>query len=205
MNVSEPTVVPRENQRVYRARSSPSLSPSPGHHGRIGYGTEHTGNLLGLGLTFALAGIGVGLISWAKYLNFDEHVVQERERLETTPDEQAQLRQEIELTKRTVGRRKLLVVLLGGAFVSTFVGFFGPVGSLGPKPRGERGRTSWTRGARLVTGDGTPIDSAAARFDDLVTVFPEGHVGVDDSQVILRRWNRALSRPHRRATVPRCL
>ena len=62
------------------------------------------------------------MISWAKYLNFDEHAVQERERLTTTPDEQAQLRQEIELTKRTVGRRKLLVVLLGGAFVSTFVG-----------------------------------------------------------------------------------
>ncbi len=81
----------------------------------------------------------------------------------------------------------MLVVLLGGAFVSTLVGFFGPVGSLGPKPHGERGRTSWTNGARLVTADGTPIDSEATQFGDLATVFPEGHVGVDDSQVILLR------------------
>ncbi len=43
------------------------------------------------------------------------------------------------------------MLLLSGAFLSTFVGFVGPIGSLGPKPRGERGRTSWTKGARLVT------------------------------------------------------
>ena len=35
--------------------------------------------------------------------------------------------------------------------------------------------------------DGMPIDSAATQFGDLVTVFPEGHVGVDDSQVVLLR------------------
>ena len=63
----------------------------------IGYGTDHTGDLLGLGLAFALTGIGVGLISWAKYLDLDEHVVQQRERLATTPEEQAELADEIEL------------------------------------------------------------------------------------------------------------
>jgi quinol---cytochrome c reductase iron-sulfur subunit len=187
--VSAPTGGPRpENRRAYSAAViSFAVAVAGGVTAAIGYGTEHTGNLLGLGLTFALGGIGIGLISWAKSLNLDEHVVQHREPLDTTPEERAQLRQEIELTKRTVGRRKLLVVLFGGSLISTLIGFFGPVGSLGPKPRGERGRTSWTNGARLVTGDGTPIDSAATRFGELVTVFPEGHVGVDDSQAILLR------------------
>jgi ubiquinol-cytochrome c reductase iron-sulfur subunit len=187
--VSAPTGGPRpENRRAYGAAViSFAVAVAGGVTAAIGYGTEHTGNLLGLGLTFALGGIGIGLISWAKSLNLDEHVVQHREPLDTTPEERAQLRQEIELTKRTVGRRKLLVVLFGGSLISTLIGFFGPVGSLGPKPRGERGRTSWTNGARLVTGDGTPIDSAATRFGELVTVFPEGHVGVDDSQAILLR------------------
>ena len=38
-----------------------------------------------------------------------------------------------------------------------FVGFVGPIGSLGPKPRGERGRTGWSAGTRLVTSDGAPV------------------------------------------------
>jgi ubiquinol-cytochrome c reductase iron-sulfur subunit len=186
--------VPRpENQRAYRAAVvSFAVAIAGGVTAAVGYGTAHTGNVLGLGLTFALTGIGVGMIAWAKYLDLDEHAVQERDRLDTTPEEQAHLREEIELTKRTVGRRKLLLVLLGGSFVSTLVGFFGPVGSLGPRPRGGRGRTSWTNGARLVTGDGTPIDSATTRFGELVTVFPDGHVGVDDSQVVLLRVDPGL-------------
>jgi len=176
------------NVRAYRAAViSFAVAFVGGIAAAVGYGTDHTGNVLGLGLAFALTGIGVGLISWAKYVDFDEHAVQERDRLDTTPEERDQLADEIEMTMNTVGRRKLLVVLLSGAFLSTFVGFVGPIGSLGPKPRGERGRTSWTKGARLVTGDGAPIEVAATRFGELVTVFPEGHVGVDDSQVVLLR------------------
>jgi ubiquinol-cytochrome c reductase iron-sulfur subunit len=40
---------------------------------------------------------------------------------------------------------------------------------------------------RLVTSDGTPIEVGRTTFDQLVTVFPEGHIGVDDSQVVLLR------------------
>ena len=67
------------------------------------------------------------------------------------------------------------------------VGFVGPIGSLGPRPRGERQRTSWRPGSRLVTTEGVPIDSSTGRADVLVTVFPEGAIGVDDSQVVLLR------------------
>lgn len=153
----------------------------------VGYSTGATDEVLGLGLAAALGGIGFGLVSWAKYLDLDEHVVQQREPLVTTPAEQDELRAEVESTAGLFGRRRLLLGLAGGSFVSALVGFVGPIGSLGPKPRGERARTAWTAGARLVTAAGTPIEGGAQRFGELVTVFPEGHVGVDDSQVVLMK------------------
>ena len=153
----------------------------------MAYATEQTDLLLGLGLAAALGGIGFGLVSWAKFLDLDEHAVQQRERLTMTPDDVKGLEEELELTRETVGRRKLLVGLLGVSFVSMLVGFVGPIGSLGPRPRGERGRTSWRAGSRLVTSEGEPVESAAGSFDQLITVFPEGAIGVDDSQVVLLR------------------
>ena len=85
-------------------------------------------------------------MSWAKYLDFDDEVVQHREPLRTTVAERADFQDEVEMTKQTVGRRGLLVALFAGSLASLVVGFVGPIGSLGPKPRGERARTNgrWT-------------------------------------------------------------
>jgi quinol---cytochrome c reductase iron-sulfur subunit len=176
------------NRRAYRAAVLAfTVAIGGGIAAAVGYWTENTGDLLGLGLAAALIGIGFGLVAWAKYLDLDERAVQAREPLTVSPAEEEQLRDEITTTKETVGRRRLLIGLLGGSFVSMVVGFVGPIGSLGPKPRGERQRTSWRAGLRLVTSDGTPIELTRTTFDQLVTVFPEGHVGVDDSQVVLLR------------------
>jgi ubiquinol-cytochrome c reductase iron-sulfur subunit len=178
----------RPSVRAYRAALIAfTIAIAGGITAAIGYWTENTGDLLGVGLAAALLGIGFGLVAWAKYLDLDEHVVQAREPLTVSPVETEQLRDEITMTVETIGRRKLLVALLGGSFVSMFVGFFGPIGSLGPKPRGERSRTAWSAGARLVTNEGVPIEVERTTFDQLVTVFPEGHVGVDDAQVVLLR------------------
>ena len=97
------------------------------------------------------------------------------------------LHEEIAECRQLLGRRKLLLALFGGSFASMVVGFVGPIGSLGPKPRGERNRTAWTPGARLVTAEGRPVEASGATFDQLITVFPEGFIGVDDSQVVLLR------------------
>ncbi len=152
-----------------------------------GYWSDHTEVWLGLGLAVCLGGIGFGLVSWAKYLDLDEHVVQERHPLRTTVEEQADLQEEVDESARTLGRRPLIAALFAGSLASLVVGFVGPIGSLGPKPRGERGRTSWSAGSRLVTSAGTPIGVDSGGIDQLATVFPEGHVGADDSQVILLR------------------
>jgi ubiquinol-cytochrome c reductase iron-sulfur subunit len=153
----------------------------------VGYSTDNTGDLLGLGLAVSLFAIGFGLVCWAKYLDFDEHAVQQREPLVLEPAASAELHEELATAGEVLGRRKLLLGLLGGSFVSMFIGFVGPIGSLGPKPRGERGRTAWTAGSRLVTADGAPIELTRTTFDQLVTVFPEDHIGEDDSQVVLLR------------------
>ncbi|CAN5665515.1 hypothetical protein BH24ACT5_BH24ACT5_07200 [soil metagenome] len=153
----------------------------------LGYATDHTEKMLGLGLAAAAVGIGLGLVSWARYLDLSEHVVQEREPLAVTPEQHHEISEEADLNRQTLGRRPLLVWLSGLSLTSLLVGFVGLIGSLGPKPRGERNRTSWRAGSRLVTLDGQPIDGEAGPTDQLVTVFPLGHVGVDDSQVVLLR------------------
>ena len=176
------------NARAYRAAVvSFVLAIAGGIAAAIGYGTDNTGDLLGIGLAVSLFGIGFGLVCWAKFLDFDERSVQEREPLVLPPAAREELHEELETTGGVLGRRKLVLGLLGGAFASMFVGFVGPIGSLGPKPRGERGRTAWQAGSRLVTTDGAPIELTRTTFDQLVTVFPEDHIGEDDAQVVLLR------------------
>lgn len=177
-----------ENRRAYRAAVvSFAVAMVGGAAAAVAYGTDDTDVWLGIGLAAALGGIGFGLVSWAKYLDFDEHVVQQREPLTLTEAERDDLHEEMLMTTTTFRRRRLLTRLLGGSLLSLVVGFVGPLGSLGPKPRGERNRTGWTTGARLVTAEGRPIERATGRLDQLVTVFPEGHIGRDDSQVVLLR------------------
>lgn len=179
-------VVTSGRRRLYRtAVAAFAVAIAGGLAAAVGYATDSTGDLLGLGLAVALSGIGLGLVAWAKFLDLDEHVVQRRDRLTTTPAEQQELDDEIDATVDLFGRRRLLLGLSAGAVLSMVIGFVGPLGSLGPKPRGERGRTSWRPGVRLVTADGTPVDASAQPFGELVTVFPAGAVGVDDSQVIV--------------------
>jgi ubiquinol-cytochrome c reductase iron-sulfur subunit len=151
------------------------------------YWTDRTEHGLGIGLALALGGIGVGLVSWAKFLDLPEDIAQERHRLRTTEEERADFQDEMTMTSETVGRRKLLVVLLAGSFGSLIVGFVGPIGSLGPKPEGQLKHTGWSAGRRLVTSDGVPIAVDEGVDDQLSTVFPEGEIGRDDSQVVLLR------------------
>ena len=180
------------SRRAYRsAVASFAVAIVGGVIAAVGYATDHTGKLLGLGLAAALLGIGFGLVAWTKFLDLDEHVVQLREPIAQrhlmSPDQRHEVRREIATTSETIARRPLLVGLSVLSGLSLFVGFVGPIGSLGPKPRGERSRTAWRQGVRLVTSDGAAIGVESVGLDQLATVFPEHHVGRDDSQVVLLR------------------
>ena len=177
-----------ENVRAARAASIAFAAATVGGiAAAVGYATDNTGDLLGLGLAVALTGIGFGFVAWAKYLDLNEYVQQAREPLEVTAADREVFAEERALTDETLGRRRLLLALSGASLLALVAGFVGPIGSLGPKPRGERDRTAWRRGSRLVTSEGVPVGAASAGFDQLVTVFPEGAVGRDDSQVVLLR------------------
>jgi len=180
--------VRRTNRRAYRAALIAfTVAAVGGIASAVGYWTDNTGDVFGLGLAAALTGIGFGLVCWAKYLDLDEHVVEERQPLTMDAAGHEDLRTEIADSKETLGRRRLLIGLFGGSFVAMVIGFVGPIGSLGPRPRGQRGRTAWREGSRLVSAEGSPIEVTRTTFDQLVTVFPEGFVGADDSQVVLLR------------------
>lgn len=158
----------------------------------VAYWIGHTKTMLGLGLAGSLLGIGVGLVAWANSLGTTEHAVQEREPLCVNPGDAADLDETVRDTAHVFGRRPALLRLLGGSLVALFVGFVGPIGSLGPRPRGELRRTAWTRGSRLVTAGGDAIRNDTDRLDQLITVFPEGAIGRDDSQVILLRVDPSI-------------
>lgn len=138
-------------------------------------------------IAVALIAVGVALVSWSKALPIDEEVVEHRHRLRLVPEERAEFDVEAELTRRTVGRRPALVWMFGGAIGAIALAVVSPILSLGPSISAARRRTSWAAGRRLVTADGLPIPAEGGRFDQLVTVFPEGHREADDSQVVLLR------------------
>lgn len=182
----------RLNRRAYRAALvSFALSVSGGVLAAVAYWNEWTDTMLGIGLAASLGGIGFALVAWAKYLDLDEHVVEDRPRLGWTAEERAEFAATTEPATPPMQRR-MLFGLVGASALALVVGFVGPIGSLGPRPRGARSRTAWRPGARLVTVDGRPIPAGTGVFDQLATVYPEGAIGNDDSQVILLRLRPEL-------------
>jgi ubiquinol-cytochrome c reductase iron-sulfur subunit len=188
----EPRHVRSPNRRLYRAALVAFvLSIAGGVLAAVAYWNDFTDTLLGVGLALALAGIGFGLVSWAKFLDVDEHVVEERPALGFTDDERAELSATTAPATPPMHRR-MLFGLMSASTLALLIGFVGPIGSLGPRPRGARGRTAWRTGVRLVTIDGRPIPAGTGVFDQLATVYPEGAIGADDSQVILLRMRPDL-------------
>jgi len=165
----------------------------------LGGQTQIEGILLGI----ALASLGVGVVIWARELMNTPIVVEERHPATSTPQEtadfQAALMEEAGFT-----RRKLLVGMLAAAFAGLGAALAIPVLSLGPAPGSEQFSTSWKKGSRVVTQDGTPVHADDLAVDSLVTVFPEGAVGVADSQTLLIRVPPDLLRldPARAADAP---
>lgn len=193
--VGETATDARRRRDARTAQIAFSIATLGGIAAAVAYWTDRTELPLGLGLAAALGGIGTGLIAWAKSLGVDERAEQEREPLCVSAAADDVLDDEAATTHATLGRRPLLGALLGTSLGALLVGVVGPLGSLGPKPRGERDRTGWTAGRRLVTIEGRPIRHDEGRLDQLVTVFPDGELGRDDSQVVLLRLDPDILTP----------
>lgn len=150
-------------------------------------GVDTFPSLPGVGLAVALFATGFGLVAWAKYVAFDEHAVEERERLTMNEEERQALTAHLDESEAEFGRRGVLTSLLVLALGGLGVALIGPIGSLDSQASGDRQRTRWRKGTRLATSDGAFVRADTERFDQLITVFPSDALTADDSQVVLVR------------------
>lgn len=159
---------------------------------------------LGVSMAVAIASIGVGVIVWAKRLMPDEEAVQEREPHFSAPEEVQATEEafakgfaETGFAKQGLIRRTLLTAVGGLGLLAIL-----PLRSLGRGPRKDLFHTRWSKGARLVTDDGTPVKVGDLAIGGILTVFPEGHTDTEskgDSTVLLIRLRPGEDKPTRGA------
>ncbi|MBX6388097.1 MAG: Rieske (2Fe-2S) protein [Frankia sp.] len=131
--------------------------------------------LLGTGMGLALAGLGIGMILWAKRLMPHEQAVQDRHPFRSTDEETAVLEEEVALGWKDMGlgrhkvlRRSLLGAgtVLGGLLVVPLLNL------TNAKPGKKLDHTHWVKGARMVTGEGRLVKMGDLAIGAIETVFP---------------------------------
>ena len=141
----------------------------------------------GVLLAITLGGIGVGLVLWAQRFMPSGPEVEDRGRLTSTRADRAAFTEGWDEGSSTFGRRRFLTKMLFGSFAALGAALVFPIRSLGPAPGRGFDSTSWTSGARLVRSSGEPVAVDELAINGVATVFPQGHVGEEDSQTILIR------------------
>ena len=154
----------------------------------LGGQVQLEGVLLGL----AFAGLGVGFATWTRDLLPHGPWVEEHEAFEPTPRERLSFEDELERDIQPVGRRRLLMRLLGLALGSLGLAALFPLRSLGPRPPDWLYATPWRSGVRMVTEDGVPVLAKDIQPGQVVTVFPEGHTDAGNAPTVLTRVDPAL-------------
>jgi ubiquinol-cytochrome c reductase iron-sulfur subunit len=141
------------------------------------------GILLGIGL----GGLAIGLVAWAKHLMPTGPFVQARKVTLARAGEIEEVEESFEEGAATIGRRRFLARLLAVSLGAFGIAAVFPIRSLGTRPGRQLFHTSWRKGSRAVTDAGQPIRPADLPVDGVLTVFPEGAVGTEDSQTLLIR------------------
>ena len=150
------------------------------------------GQLFGALAALSLLLFGVGLVWWALWAMPVDVVTDVREPLPSTPDERAAFVEDFIQGRQAISRRRLLVgsvLAVTGAYAALGLSL---LRSLAPNADPILRHTSWRRGARVVTADGTPLKPDDLRIGGVLTVYPEGSVGTADSQTLLIRVRPSL-------------
>jgi quinol---cytochrome c reductase iron-sulfur subunit len=159
----------------------------------------------GILLAVALGGLGFGFVQVAKNLLPQGPYVEEREELSSSEDDTAAFAADFERGEGWLSRRGFLVKMLGLAAGAIGLAALFPIRSLGPNPGRSLFNTKWRRGSPVVNEQGTPVSVSTLEVGGAITVFPEGHLDVEDSQTILIRLSNrdVVTRPGRENWGPR--
>lgn len=153
--------------------------------------TQLEGILLAIAL-FSLA-IGIGL--WAQHAMPVGRAVEQRETLRSSDEDRAEVVAGFERGELVIGRRRLLLRLLGLGTATVGAALLFPVRSLGPRPGNALTTTPWRKGRRLVDSSGHPVRPSDLDVDGVLTVFPDGDQSPGDAQTLLIRLPDGVNRP----------
>ena len=150
-------------------------------------------------LAVGMLGLGIGTITWGKYLMPQGPFVEERHDFHSSESERESFNAAI--TGRgglEVKRRGLLLGLFAaGGGIMTLALLIPGIRSLGPKPTKAEDThgttdnslfaTNWRKGSKLVTVSGRQVMVDDLEVGGVLTVFPQGYEGSSPDQVILIR------------------
>jgi len=133
--------------------------------------------MLGMGTAFAMLGIGVGIVHWAKTLMPDHEIAEERHAVRTEEDRQIAETMVSEIISESgIKRRPLIRNTLIGAGVLAILPAIGIFRDLSKNLDPDvLGHTMWKEGTRLARDpEGTPIKASDVTFGSAFHVIPEG-------------------------------
>jgi ubiquinol-cytochrome c reductase iron-sulfur subunit len=147
-------------------------------------------------LAICLAGIGVGLVSWAKAFMPAGPEVEPRGRLASTDEDIQAFVDDFAIGEHELARRSVLTKLLLGAFGALGLGAVYPLFSLGPDPNSAFNETPYkppkgSKGVRVVDEQNNPIKRQSdgspemPQPNGIITVFPEGQLDLEFAQTLL--------------------
>ncbi len=137
---------------------------------------------LGLTLSTALLGIGLGAVHWARTLMSDEEIVAHRHPVSADPQVRENVRQQfITGAKESgFGRRHLIRTTLFGALTMVPLAGIVLLRDLGPMPGKKLDHTAWAKGKMLInTNTSQPLRPEDVVVGSLTFAQPEG---LDESQ-----------------------
>lgn len=129
----------------------------------------------------AFAGLGIGLILWARDLLPGHDVIASRgHHAMSLEGDRVAVAESFARGMEPIARRSFLFKVLGPVGAVFGIGIlWGPVAALGPRPHMDLYKTKWGRGTRALTEDGQPVRPSDLPVDGILTVFPEG--GMNDA------------------------
>jgi ubiquinol-cytochrome c reductase iron-sulfur subunit len=134
---------------------------------------------VGLGITAALLGVGIGAVNWAKSLMHGHELVEERHPTRGTDEERQSAVEVFSQANRESGftRRSLVRNTLIGAFLAAPVPAVVLFRDLAPAadPIAKMKKTMWAEGVRLARDpSGAPIKASEVTIGSAFHVIPEG-------------------------------